>query len=296
MCWYLLKAHNLHAVPELKERFENIPEGQLGLTEIYAPMKQKLVSTPAGKRLVDYPFLSTYMLANAEYQDLYRWVRANESKVHIVSVVSHTEEVRRPLVVPDIQVEMFRRVAEVYDEDCPPFVLTADILAKGDRVKVISGPLKDVEGLLISNRGKDGGRVIVRLSNVLAIQTMEIDPEDIEVKEFAPCSHHLYQKLNSIAPRLELAYEQVRVGKPIPPEAYAAIQVFIRRFSNLSISSFNMRVQFLGVLMQCHLVCGSQTSASRVRSQLLALQPDIRSSRTREQATRALEIYDELAA
>ena len=77
---------------------------------------------------------------------------------------------RTLLVVPDKQMEDFRRVFEMAGPDAemtPP-------LALGDRVRVTRGPLKGVEGYVLEFRGKV--YVVVRLLDSLFAKAQVVQP------------------------------------------------------------------------------------------------------------------------
>ena len=78
-------------------------------------------------------------------------------------------EGRHSLVVPDNQMAAFMRVVEVAATGIE--VLNQD-LRRGDRVRVIEGPLAGLEGELSRSRGHK--RVVIRLEGVASIATSYI--------------------------------------------------------------------------------------------------------------------------
>lgn len=110
------------------------------------------------------------------------------------------------LTVSDHDLDNFRRVANAYRNNMPCFRPDEVELQKGDRVRILQeGPFHGVEGVLVTSKGKDGGRVVISIANLLAVETVEISPAYIQVIEFAKGSKHIYDKLDSFEPRLRKA-------------------------------------------------------------------------------------------
>jgi hypothetical protein len=82
-------------------------------------------------------------------------------------------------------------------------------LEKGDIVRIVAGPFNGIEGVLLSQQGKEGGRVLVNVSNVIAVPTLHIEPEYLQVLQFAKKGKHFYKLVDSYVPRLRKAMEEV---------------------------------------------------------------------------------------
>lgn len=88
--------------------------------------------------------------------------REERDRVLTLSSVSRYMVLRgesAPAVIPDRQMERFKFMLD-YSEDT--IELSTDMLAPGELVKVIKGPLKGLEGELITVNGNS--KVVVRLS------------------------------------------------------------------------------------------------------------------------------------
>ena len=83
----------------------------------------------------------------------------NAGRIHARFLIDHGT--RTLLVVPQKQMEDFMRVLEEPDAVCSPDVS----FAKGDRVRVIRGSLKGVEGEIVE--APDGAMLAVRVSTLL---------------------------------------------------------------------------------------------------------------------------------
>jgi len=248
--------------------------------DFFLPMTKSVVKRGNREETVEKPLLFSYIFVRTTESEAEAFCRTN----HGISFLrEHTPDgtIGPHLVVPDSQMDSFIRAVEHYSDDIPFVAPTPDMLAKGDRVRIIGGPFRGIEGILEARQGKDGGRVIVRVGDIVAIPTVEISPEFIEVLEFAPEGRHLYQKLDSFWPRLRLALDYKAERKPIPSELETHLRIFVRRFANLRVDALNARVRFLAYLMlACALIEHDGQHADSIADQLRELRPQLNSKKT----------------
>ena len=86
---------------------------------------------------------------------------------------------RKPIVVPDKAMEDFIRISRIMADEA---LYLSDISAKlrvGQKVRVLSGSFKDIEGVVV--RVKRSRRVVVELPGLLAIATTYIKPSELEI-------------------------------------------------------------------------------------------------------------------
>ena len=90
----------------------------------------------------------------------------------------------RPLIVPDKQMEDFIRISGEYEADVQYMSPSEVALIKGSRVRIIGGVFDGVEGVLLYDKAKNSGRVVVSLPESLgSISTAEISPDLLEMVE-----------------------------------------------------------------------------------------------------------------
>lgn len=262
--------------------------------EFFLPTTKTVVKRGEKEEAVEKPLLFSYIFVRAEESVVNDFTAANDGVVFLRQRTSDGS-LGQHLVVPDFQMKNFIRAVEQYTGDIPFVAPTADMLSKGDRVRIIGGPFKDIEGILEARQGKDGGRVIVRIGDLVAVPTVEISPEFIEVLEFAPEGKHLYQKLDSFQPRLLKAIRIYLEGEPVPPELEAHLKVFIRRFANLSVPALNAKVRFLCYLMLAYLLTEhGNEHATPVLKQILELQPALKSESTKRLVEKTLSYREKI--
>ena len=86
---------------------------------------------------------------------------------------------REPIVVSDKAMEDFMQVCRIMSDDALYLKDITDKLREGQKVRVIDGPFKGVEGTIL--RIKRSRRVVVELPGLLAVATNYIDPRSLEV-------------------------------------------------------------------------------------------------------------------
>ena len=246
----------------------------------FLPMTKKVVTRAGKEETIETPLLFSYIFVRSDELTINEFCTANDG---IAFLREHTPDgtIGPHLVVPEIQMRSFIQAVEQYTEDIPFIAPTPEMLTKGDRVRIIGGPFRGIVGLLESHKGKDGGRVIVRIGNLIAIPTVEISAEFIEVLEFAPEGRHLYQKLDSFQPRLYRAVELRETGEPVPPELIGYLQIFTRRFANLTVSAINAKARFLSYLMLAYAVIERDDKhSSPILTKLTKLKPLLKSKQS----------------
>lgn len=87
---------------------------------------------------------------------------------------------RRPIIVSDIQMERFIRVAGTSDNKHLYFLPEELDLARGTRIRVHGGVFDGVEGVFVKVKGARSRRVVVQIQGVMAVAA-EIAPDLLEV-------------------------------------------------------------------------------------------------------------------
>mgnify|MGYP002623298883 CR=1 FL=1 len=287
MNWYVLKMRS----SQNALRFRSILTAMQ--CEFFLPVVTQVVRRGGVDEPVEKPLLFNYVFLRTTEHEALQFVADNIGIV-LLRVKLPEGQYGPYMIVPDYQMDSFIRAVGYYTDNVPFVSPTADMLLKGDRVRILGGPFKGVEGLLEAQQGKDGGRVIVRITDLLAVPTLEIDPSLIQVLEFAPVGKHLYKKLDSFEPRLYKAIECRLHHEPIPTELNNHVLVFIRRFSQLQVHSLNARVRFLCYLCLAYAVQHDSEHVAAVESQLLELQSSVKGSSSKTLLERTLNQIPQL--
>ena len=162
---------------------------------------------------------------------------------------------RYVITIPERQMEIFIKAVTNRNTRTIPFMKPTEIdLEKGDKVRIVGGPYDGVEGILESQKGKDGGTVYVHILNFLATRTTEIRPEFIQILEFAKSGKHMYKKFDSFMTRGHRCVVSHAKGEKITPRDSSYLNVFIHRFSELKTPTVNMTAKlhlFLFIAYTC---------------------------------------------
>lgn len=85
---------------------------------------------------------------------------------------------KKPVVVPDKEMQNFIAVAGTYDEQLEYITPKPGQFSRGDHVRILGGPFEGAEGVL--QRVKGDSRVIVSIKGLVAVATTTIHPSLIE--------------------------------------------------------------------------------------------------------------------
>ncbi len=84
------------------------------------------------------------------------------------------------LVVPDVQMEDFIRVASLNEENTAFYAPEEIDIKKGSRVRIHGGQLDGVTGVFMQVKGKRSRRLVVLLEGIVAV-TVEVHPDLVEI-------------------------------------------------------------------------------------------------------------------
>lgn len=194
----------------------------------------------------------------------------------------NTEE-KMVMTVSDKEMNMFARTIGEYTQDVP-FVKPTEVdLEKGDYVRILEGPFAGVEGVLMSQQGKDGGRVLVSLSKVIAVPTLEIEPQYLQILSFAPKGKHLYKKFDSFMAKARKALRNYHSGK-LEKKDVVALNNFESRFSCLETQTINSRLKLLVYMLVCHTCLNEWEKQAEVEKNIVDILGNVNSDTFRVMA------------
>lgn len=151
LCWFAARTRNGQELSVRKTLSE------LGI-EHFIPTKEGYREYNGRRVSREIPVIPCLVFLRATKADA--CALANGRGVPVWYVIDRS--IRSMLVVPDKQMEDFRRVLDVVpDALCP----VDTVYAPGDRVQVIKGGLKGIEGDIIQEQGRS--YVVVSLGNLL---------------------------------------------------------------------------------------------------------------------------------
>ena len=149
----------------MKERLD-----KLGV-ENFLPTEELVRETPFGRKKAMVPLIHGMIFIRTDKETSFSLL--NDYSLRIVYLKDI--EGRHSLIIPDKQMADFMFLLDVASKGIE--VLNKD-LKKGDRVRVVKGPLAGLEGELMRIRGHK--RVIIRLEGVASIATSYIPGSFLE--------------------------------------------------------------------------------------------------------------------
>ncbi len=252
--------------------------------EYYLPTHTILRNVGGQQRRVETPLVFNLIFVRKSLDELKLFCRNRpDLQIHVVynHKPLHEEVAAKPLYVNDREMEMFQKALSFYSGQEVPFVKPEELeLEKGDEVRIIGGQFSGLEGILVSQKGKDGGRVVVHLSNVIAVRTLEIEPEYLQILHFGKDNKHFYKHLDSYLPRLDRVLD--KKGEKLSAAELAPIETFVKRFSQLRTDTVNSEAKVQALLcVSCELI-GDAEGAEIAREKVQKLLPRINSQAVKD--------------
>ena len=104
--------------------------------DFFLPMTKSVAIRWGKEETVEKPLLFSYIFVHTTEPEADVFCRANHG---ITFLREHTPDgtAAPHLVVPDYQMDSFMRAVELYTDDIPFVAPTPEMLAKGDRVRII---------------------------------------------------------------------------------------------------------------------------------------------------------------
>ena len=172
ICWYAMRAYKNEMRAE--DAVRAIPSLECFVAKRYE------LRTYHGKKLRKLvPLIPSIVFVRGTKTDIQRLKQRHQFFQYMGS--SFGKERFKPLIVPDKQMADFIKVAGEHEADVQYMSPLEVALIKGARVRIIGGVFDGVEGVLLYDKAKNNGRVVVSLPESLgSISTAEIAPDLLE--------------------------------------------------------------------------------------------------------------------
>ena len=145
-----------------KSRHEQIVVNELSKKNIesYCPMFKERRQWSDRKKWVYFPLFRSYVFANIEIKENIYVLQT----IGVIKIVKFQEKIS---IIPDQVIDNIKNIIEgEYN------VEKADYFIKGDEVRVVSGPLKDLDGVVLDSRGTN--KVIIKIEAIQQAFSVEI--------------------------------------------------------------------------------------------------------------------------
>lgn len=254
--WYIfrLPKSNNKARAELYAEDCRRRRALLPQLEYFAPVFMDVDAAGGKSRLVEKPLYLNYVFIRFTVAEICDFRRA----------YPHYNPIRRTkasaygdfLYVADREMRMMQMISSALAGTMPCLPPCRAAMSKGDRVRIMGGPFSGVEGVLLTQKGKDGGCVVIDVCSRFTVSTLTIRPEYIKVISFAKEGKHLYKKLDSYYPRIRRAMRASLAPQGVSEADLHCVEAFITRFGGVSIPSDKIRCKYLAFMMMSCAVTG----------------------------------------
>ena len=108
-------------------------------------------------------------------------IQEAKSQIPYLHYITRPEQSKNvPIEVPDEQMQHFIAVCNEMDDSAEMLSGETSEYTVGQRVRVISGAFKGIEGSLVKIEGKRSKRFVVAIEGVIAVSVSGIRPDDVE--------------------------------------------------------------------------------------------------------------------
>ncbi len=145
--------------------------------ECFVPMCRKKVDKDGKKIFVTVPAVSNLGFVHTTRSRLEEYFEGmgEDRPAHFM----WDRSTRKPMIVSDKAMADFMHVCQIMSDEALYLKDITDKLRLGQKVRVIDGPFKGVEGTVL--RIRRSRRVVVEIPGLLAVATTYIDPREIEL-------------------------------------------------------------------------------------------------------------------
>ena len=267
MKWYVLKS------PSLSLEVRAALDGA-GIT-YFLPTQEVMRKVGGVMRRMERPLVLNFLFLYGEQEVLKGFLRHNPV-YRLAFVYTHCSIVTgeaAPLVVPDEEMRLFVRTVGAYKDRSVPYVAPTETdLAEGDLVRIVGGQFDGVEGVLLCQKGKEGGRVMVSVGNLLAVPTLDIEPQYLQILRYGKSKKHFYKHLDSYIPRL---------NRCLAGEGdLTAVRVFVQRYCALRTATLNAEAKLTVLLLASYRLLGDVAQVAVCAERLQGLLPKLKSEQT----------------
>ena len=154
-----------------KSRHEQIVVNELNKKNIesYCPMFKERRQWSDRKKWVHFPLFRSYVFANIEINENIYVLQT----IGVNKIVKFQEKIS---IIPDQVIDNIKNIIEGgYN------VEQADYFIKGDEVRIVSGPLKGLDGVVLDLRGAN--KIIIKIESIQQAFSVEISSGLIKSKK-----------------------------------------------------------------------------------------------------------------
>lgn len=208
---------------------------------------------------------------------------------------SYGNFIRTPMVITDREMDMFIKTVSLYQNGAPIVDISERELQKGDVVRVTGGPFAGVEGVLVTQKGKEGGKVVVNISHLVSVTTVDIEPQYIQVVKFSNENKHIYRKMDAFLPKVKAMIGKRSGGICLAEEERVELQKFLNSYAEAETGTLNSAAKLKTLVFMAYIALGMDDYAARcyrlLREEIL---PKIKGERVKILIEEQLQMYQEL--
>lgn len=136
--------------------------------ECYLPLKREIHKWSDRRKLVLCPLIPSYIFVKVDSDEMYKTLQ-------ITGAVRFIYFNKKPAAIPDNQIEYMKKLIESDRE----ITVSSMSFQKGDKVAIVDGKFKGMEGLIIQEKGKNK-RFVIRIENIAMDLNIDISQDEMD--------------------------------------------------------------------------------------------------------------------
>lgn len=251
ICWYVMTGYVLDkrwgiTIVDQVEKFND----EYGFDfEVSTPAFVKVYNEAKDSRRL--PLVCQYFFMRGRLSQV-KYFRSQNTGYNLVHDKADKLPETSYLRLSDEDMSAFRSMALAYKYNMLCLSPSEVDLVACDKVRIVGGEFAGVEGYLVSQQGREGRRVIIKIGEVMAVQTLDINPKYISVLSFAKGSRDSYVS------KMRRAMDYYRRNGELDVMNAAAVGYFITRFGLAEIPAAKMLTKVSVLLAVSYYLMGGK--------------------------------------
>lgn len=267
--WYVLRYQHLTSSLQLMlDEFKCRQQEQDVAVEYFMPMYNMEVTLPSGQtKVVERPKIPGFIFVRCDEPTAVLCAeecfiglqRKHCNRFSDTTVEGH-------VCIPEEEMEVFRLAASRWHYQMEIFSADDIDLEKDDRVRILEGEFRGREGFLKTERGKDGGIVVMQMDNLCF--TVRIEASKIGVVAFAKGNKHFYKKLEAARVYVDDAMRSFKKARALSRKQLAQLTSYYQRFGAVRLDTDAQKAKHLLMLYRIYTILQMDVERDKVRQQL----------------------------
>lgn len=281
--WYILRSPwNPKALAEVmaQEQARRQRDGEVPL-EYFAPTFTQARNLKGKWVCTSKPLLFKYFFILGSEAAIFK-TRAYVPEINFLPRVNAPEGGYHYPYLTERDIHHLRWIARSYDAPIPLFFADPTFLRKGDRVRIVRGPLSGMEATVLSRPRSTQKDILVGLSGQVCVPLLHVGPGDYQILGLHAQGKATYPLLDN-SRRFRALYEALcrhHQGASTPQDLSLA-EALLQSLEGMDPGTDVMRCKRYTLLLPAYVVAGQEEKARGLAGVMQAILPQVKAPQSR---------------